>query len=89
MSVDLVNMFDQSMDDESNYKYLLSEVSIFGLNCLQLAVIGMRRKFVATSLVQNLLTQIWNGKVTSRTDLKTRLKVYSNVYSEFNIRINE
>lgn len=75
MSVGLVNMFDETLDDESNYTHLLNEVSIFGLNCLQMAVIGNRKKFVSAALVQNLLTQIWNGKVTSRTDLATRIKV--------------
>lgn len=70
-----MNMFDATLDDESNYRNLLNEVSIFGLNCLEMAVIGNRKKFVATELVQNLLTQIWNGKVTSKTDLATRIQV--------------
>lgn len=68
-------MFDESLDDESNFKHLLDEVSIFGLNCLQMSVIGRRKKFVATALVQNLLTRIWNGKVTNKTNISARLKV--------------
>lgn len=75
MSVALINMFDEALDDEDNYTHLLDEVSIFGLNCLELAVIGKRMKFVSTTLVQNLLTEIWNGNVINKTDIKSRLKV--------------
>jgi hypothetical protein len=75
MCVGLVNLFDNSLEDEINYKYLMMEVPIFGLSCLQIAVIGRRKKFVATALVQNLLTSVWNGKVSNKTDLKARFKV--------------
>jgi hypothetical protein len=75
MAIGVLNLFDSTTDDLINGVILLRKIPFFNLDCLQMAVEADCQRFVALSSVQNLLTDIWFGKVTSKTGLKASLKV--------------
>ena len=75
MAIGVLNIFDSTTDDLINGVILLRKIPFFNLDCLQMAVEADCQKFVALSSVQNLLTDIWYGKVTSKSGAKASLKV--------------
>ncbi len=75
ISIGVLDMIDNSLDESTNFKYLLEKVSVFGLDCVEMAVIGNCQKFIATKTVQNLLTKLWNGVLISKSDLGSKIRV--------------
>jgi len=63
MAIGVLQIFDKTTDDILNGVILLRRIPFYGLDCLQMAVEGDCQKFVALSAVQNLLTDIWYGKI--------------------------
>lgn len=75
MAIGVLNIFDNSTDDLINGVILLRKIPFYNLDCLQMAVEADCQKFVALSSVQNLLTDIWYGKVVSVSGAKGTIKV--------------
>lgn len=75
MAVGVLNIFDNSTDDLINGVILLRKIPFYNLDCLQMAVEANCQKFVALSSVQNLLTDIWYGKIVSVSGAKATIKV--------------
>jgi len=75
MSVGVLNIFDSTTDDIINGVILLRKIPFYNLDCLQMAVEADCQKFVALSSVQNLLTDIWYGKIASKSGFKAGFKV--------------
>jgi hypothetical protein len=76
MAIGVLNLFDATTDDLINGVILLRKIPLYNLDCLQMAVEADCQKFVALTSVQNLLTGIWYGKVSSKSGVKATLKVY-------------
>lgn len=70
-----MHLLDINLDDEQNFNYLLKTIDIFELNCLELAVNGKHQKFVAHTLIQSLLTEVWHGQLSAKSDFKAIIKV--------------
>ena len=75
MAIGVLNIFDATTDDLINGVILLRKIPFFNLDCLQMAVEADCKKFVSLSSVQNLLTDIWYGKIASTSGLKASFKV--------------
>ena len=74
MSIGVLNIFDSTTDDLINGVILLRKIPFYNLDCLQMAVEANCEKFVALSSVQNLLTDIWHGKVVYKAGIKASIK---------------
>lgn len=81
MAIGVLNIFDGTTDDLINGVILLRKIPMFNLDCLQMAVEADCQKFVSLSSVQNLLTDIWLGKVTSKSGSKATIKVSDSISS--------
>lgn len=75
MSCGVLEIFDNTSDDIVNGVVLLQKIPYYELNCLQIAVEAKCLKFISLSTVQNLLTEIWNGRIETKSGLKGRIKV--------------
>ena len=75
MSCQVLSIFDRSSDDIINGIILQQKVPYYGLDCLQMAVEAKCMKFISLSSVQNLLTDIWNGKIENKAGIKGSVKV--------------
>ena len=75
MAIGVLNLFDSTTDDLINGVILLRKIPYFNLDCLQMAVEANCQKFVSLTSVQNLLTDIWYGKVSSKSGIKANIKV--------------
>lgn len=71
----LLNFLDDRTDDAINRLLLLKKIPYFNLNCLELAIEARSLKFVSTMAVQNLLKEIWQGKILNEQSLKGKIKV--------------
>lgn len=75
MAIGVLNIFDKSTDDIINGVILLRKIPFYNLDCLQMAVEGDCQQFVALSSVQNLLTDIWYGKIQIKSGLRAKILV--------------
>ena len=75
MAIGLLNIFDSTTDDIINGVILLRKIPYYNLDSLQLAVEADCKKFVSLSSVQNLLRDIWYGKILSKSGVKATFKV--------------
>jgi hypothetical protein len=75
MACGVLNIFDNNSNDLINGIVLLQIIPYFGIDCLQMAVEARCLKFLALPTVQNLVTDIWNGKISSKSGFKAALKV--------------
>lgn len=82
MAIGVLNIFDSTTDDLINGVILLRKIPFYNLDCLQMAVEADCKKFVSLSSVQNLLTDIWYGKIASKSGMKATIKV-RNIYVAF------
>ena len=80
MACGVLEIFDSTSDDCINGIILLQKIPYYDLNCLQLAVEAKCLKFISLSTVQNLLTEIWNGRIETRGGLNGTLKVLNSIY---------
>jgi hypothetical protein len=74
MAIGVMNIFDSTTDDLINGVILLRKIPFYNLDCLQMAVQADCQKFVALSSVQNLLTDIWHGKLTCKSGFKANFQ---------------
>ncbi len=75
LAIGVLETFDMNTDDWINGVILLRRCPYFNVNLLQMAVEADCKRFVAQSAVQNLLTYIWNGKLTPRAGLMANATV--------------
>ena len=76
MACEVLNIFDSDSDDFMNGILLLQNLPYYNeLNCLQMAVEADCKEFIATPAVQNLITHIWNGQVSYKSNFKFSFKV--------------
>ena len=75
MSCQVLNIFDRSSDDLANGIILLQKIPYYNLDCLQMAVEAECMDFLSLPSVQNLLTDIWNGKIENKPGFKAKFKV--------------
>ena len=76
MAIGVLNIFDATTDDLINGVILLRKIPFYNLDCLQMAVIADCKTFVSLSSVQNLLTDIWHGKIIANAGFKAGFKVF-------------
>jgi hypothetical protein len=72
-----MGIFDLSSDDVENGIILEQKIPYYGIDCLQMAVEANCLNFISMSSIQNLLTNIWNGKILDRSGIKGNIKVKS------------
>lgn len=77
MAIGVLNIFDATTDDLINGVILLRKIPFYKLDCLQMAVEADCKKFVSLSSCQNLLTDIWYGKIASKSGMKASIKVFN------------
>lgn len=77
MSCQVLNIFDRSSDDLANGIILLQKIPYYNLDCLQMAVEAECMDFLSLPSVQNLLTDIWNGKIENKPGFKSKFKVFT------------
>jgi hypothetical protein len=75
MAIGVLNIFDATTDDLINGVILLRKIPFYNLDSLQMAVIADCKTFISLSSVQNLLTDIWNGKIVANAGWKAGIKV--------------
>jgi len=75
MACGVLNIFDSFSNDLINGVILLQNIPYFNLNCLEMAVEAKCLKFISLASVQNLLTDIWNGKIVFKTSFKSGIAV--------------
>ena len=75
MACGVLNIFDSFSNDLINGVILLQNIPYFNLNCLEMAVEAKCLKFISLPSVQNLLTDIWNGKIVFKTSFKSGIAV--------------
>ena len=75
MAIGVLTLFDKSTDDIINGVILLRKIPFYNLDCLQMAVEADCQKFVSLSCVQNLLTDIWYGKIQIKSGLRGKIWV--------------
>ena len=81
MAIGVLNIFDLNSDDLMNSIILLEKIPIYKMDCLQMAVKAKCLKFVSLPAVQNLITEIWNGNMSSKSGFKGNLKLGLSVLS--------
>ena len=75
MANGVFNIFDENSNNLNNAVILLQTVPYYKLNCLEMASEADCQKFIALPSVQNLLTEIWIGKIEFKDGIKNNLKV--------------
>ena len=76
MAIGVLNSLEISSKEYLNFKYLEKEIEIYGLDCLKIANLGKQKRFIASSCVQNLLNEKWNGGVNPQDGLWVSFKVF-------------
>ena len=75
MAIGVLELFDNVSNESENFQYLSSEIEMFDYSCNEIAVVGNCYNFVATTCVQNYLTTVWYGGISTNPNLLTKLKV--------------
>lgn len=80
MACGVLKIFDNLSDDLINGIILLQKIPYYNLDCLQLAVEANCLEFISLSTVQNLLTEIWHGRIEIKSGFKASLNVKFPIY---------
>ena len=70
-----MNKFDESSNNLANGVLLLQNIRYYKLNCLEMASEADCKKFIALPSVQNIINDIWIGKVQLEIGFKNDIKV--------------
>ena len=73
----VMSKFDETSNNLANGVLLLQKIPYYKLNCLEMASEADCKKFIALPPVQNILNDIWIGKIQIDVGFKTDLKVKS------------
>jgi hypothetical protein len=82
MAIGVLNIFDEASIDLINGVILLQKIPYYNMNCLEMASEARSQKFLSVTSVQNLLTEIWFGKIDFKNGLKSNLKVGNLFYKQ-------
>ena len=77
MAIGVMNIFDEASLDLINGVILLQKIPYYNMNCLEMASEARSQQFLSVTSVQNLLTEIWFGKIDFKSGFKSNLKVAS------------
>ena len=75
MAIGVMNIFDEASLDLINGVILLQKIPYYNMNCLEMASEARSQQFLSVTSVQNLLTEIWFGKIDFKSGFKSNLKV--------------
>ena len=76
MAIGVMNIFDEASLDLINGVILLQKIPYYNMNCLEMASEARSQRFISVTSVQNLLSEIWFGKVDFKDGFKSNLKVF-------------
>jgi hypothetical protein len=76
MAIGVMNIFDEASVDLINGVILLQNIPYYNMNCLEMASEARSQRFISVTPVQNLLTEIWFGKIDFKDGFKSNLKVF-------------
>ncbi len=62
MAIGVLNVYDQNTRDIINDVLAVRYIPLFGMDCLKLAMHCDCKRFLSTSVIQNILDDIWKGK---------------------------
>jgi hypothetical protein len=83
LAINVLTIFDDYTDDRYNLDILMSKITYFNLNILQMAEIGDCKRFISQPTVQNILTSIWLGQESYKTGYRKTIKVSSSMTYAF------
>ena len=75
MACGVLDIFDNLSDELINAVVLLQKIPYYDIDCLRMAVEAKCLKFIALPRVQNLLTDIWYGKMEEKNGIKATFLV--------------
>jgi hypothetical protein len=75
MAIGVLKMIDEENEDIVIGMILLQKIPLYKMDCLKMSVEADCKRFVALATVQNLITNIWNGTINSKTGWKYKLDV--------------
>ena len=75
MAIGVYNIFDNVSNNLINGVILLQKIPYYNLNCLDLAAVSNCQRFIAMKSVQNVLSDIWMGKIEMNYNFWNHLKV--------------
>jgi len=76
MAIGVMNIFDEASLDLINGVILLQKIPYYNMNCLEMASKATSQRFISVTSVQNLLSEIWFGKVDFKDGFESNLKVF-------------
>ncbi len=76
MAIGVLNIFDEASVDLINGVILLQKIPYYNMNCLEMASKATSQRFISVTSVQNLLSEIWFGKVDFKDGFESNLKVF-------------
>jgi len=75
MASGVYQIFDSSSNNLINGVILLQKIPYYNLNCLDMAAKADSQQFIAMQSVQNVLSEIWMGKIKIEYNLVDHFKV--------------
>jgi hypothetical protein len=80
MACDVITMLDIYTDDLTSGVILLQKIPHYGLDCLELAEEAKCLRFLSLYSVQNIITDIWHGKIEQKRGFKAIIAVINQLY---------
>ena len=84
MACDVITMLDIYTNDLTSGVILLQKIPHYGLDCLELAEEAKCLRFLSLYSVQNIITDIWHGKIEQKRGFKAIIAVNTFTYLKFN-----
>jgi hypothetical protein len=75
MACDVITMLDIYTNDLTSGVILLQKIPHYGLDCLELAEEAKCLRFLSLYSVQNIITDIWHGKIEQKRGFKATISV--------------
>lgn len=75
MASGVYNLLDSSSNNLINGVVLLQEIPYYKLSCLEMAARADSQQFIAMQSIQNVLADIWVGKIKIEHNFVNNLKV--------------
>ena len=75
MASGVYNLLDSSSNNLINGVVLLQEIPYYKLSCLDMAARADSQQFIAMQSIQNVLTDIWVGKIKIENNYVDDIKV--------------
>jgi hypothetical protein len=69
MAIGLIKLYDRNTRDSISDVLIIRYIPLFRMDCLELAVHCKCKGFLSTTIVQNILNNIWSGKQQNNSEL--------------------